>query len=113
KEPYTLNYDPPGIIYEDKSKKKRPMRVDEIYKFCDGTLQSDCNILRGRLLNFKFGYNKDMPLREWTTKDKKCTGIMLNKFNDLLFKRRVLRSLKVLVGGRKTETDKRMLQRTI
>nr|GEW91364.1 hypothetical protein [Tanacetum cinerariifolium] len=38
KEPYTPNNDPPGIIYEDKSKKKRLMRVDEIHKFCDKTL---------------------------------------------------------------------------
>ncbi|GJT06585.1 hypothetical protein Tco_0841047 [Tanacetum coccineum] len=38
KEPYTLNFDPHGVIYEDKSKKKRLMRVDEIHKFCDGTL---------------------------------------------------------------------------
>ncbi|GJV37188.1 hypothetical protein Tco_1409665 [Tanacetum coccineum] len=90
KEPYTPNYDLPGIIYEYKSKKKRLM-----------------------LLNFKFGYNKDIPLREWTTKDKKRIGIMLNKIDDKLFKRGVLRSLEVLVGGRKTEMDKRLLQRTI
>ncbi|GJW86292.1 hypothetical protein Tco_0161632 [Tanacetum coccineum] len=109
KEPYTPNYDPPKIIYEDKSKKKRLMRVDVIHKFSDGTLQYVCKILRNRLLNFKFGYNKDTPLREWTTKDKKCTGIMLNKIDDMLFKRRVLRSLEVLVGGRKIETDKRLL----
>ncbi|GKB60003.1 hypothetical protein Tco_0916189 [Tanacetum coccineum] len=64
KEPYTLNFDPPGIIYEDKSKKKRIMRIDEIHKFCDGTLQSVCNILRERLLNFKFSYNKGMPSKE-------------------------------------------------
>nr|GEU33440.1 retrotransposon protein, putative, unclassified [Tanacetum cinerariifolium] len=94
---------------EDKSKKKRLMRVDEIHKFCDGTLQSVRNILRERLLNFKFGYNKDMPLREWTTKDKRRTCIMLNKIDDLLFKRRVLVSLEVLVGGRKIKTDKRLL----
>ncbi|GKA31094.1 hypothetical protein Tco_0717399 [Tanacetum coccineum] len=54
----------------------------------------------------------DMLLREWTTKDKKCIGIMLNKIDDLLFKIRVLRSLEVLVGGRKIEMDKRLLQRT-
>ncbi|GKC24435.1 hypothetical protein Tco_1026585 [Tanacetum coccineum] len=40
KEPYTPNYDPPGIIYEDKRKKKRLMRADEIHKFYDGTLIS-------------------------------------------------------------------------
>ncbi|GJW47544.1 hypothetical protein Tco_0079190 [Tanacetum coccineum] len=90
KEPYTPNYDLPRIIYEYKSKKKRLMP-----------------------LNFKFGYNKDMHLREWTTKDKKRIGIMLNKIDDKLFKRGVLRSLEVLVGGRKTEMDKRLLQRTI
>nr|GEZ84374.1 RNA-directed DNA polymerase, eukaryota, reverse transcriptase zinc-binding domain protein [Tanacetum cinerariifolium] len=38
KEPYTPNYDPPGIIYEGKSKNKRLMRLDEIHKFYDGTL---------------------------------------------------------------------------
>ncbi|GJX34892.1 hypothetical protein Tco_0246449 [Tanacetum coccineum] len=64
KEPYTPNYNPPKIIYEDKSKKKRLMHVDEIHKFSDGTLQYVCKILRNRLLNFKFGYNKDTPLRE-------------------------------------------------
>ncbi|GJV54465.1 hypothetical protein Tco_1450206 [Tanacetum coccineum] len=106
KEPYTPKYDPPGVIYKDKSKKKRAMRVDEIHKFCDGTLQSVLKIFRKRLLNFKFVYNKDMPLREWTVKDKRRTGIMRNKIDDQLFKRRVLRSLEVLVGGRKTKTDK-------
>ncbi|GKA22982.1 hypothetical protein Tco_0708944 [Tanacetum coccineum] len=107
KEPYTLNFDPPGVIYEDICKKKRLMRVDEIHKFCDKTLQSVRNTLHERLLNFKFGYNKDMPSREWTSKDKRHIGIMVNKIDDRLFKRRILRSLKVLVGRRKTEMDKR------
>ncbi|GJR84119.1 hypothetical protein Tco_0154904 [Tanacetum coccineum] len=97
KEPYIPNFDPLGVIYEDKSKKKRLMCVDEIHKFCDETLQSVCNILREGLLNFKFSYNKGMPLREWTTKDKRHKRIMENKIDDLLFKRRVLRSLEVLV----------------
>ncbi|GJS56741.1 hypothetical protein Tco_0651525 [Tanacetum coccineum] len=61
KEPYTPNYDPPGFIYKDKSKKKRLMRLNEIHKFCDETLQSVRKIIRERLLNFKFGYNKAMP----------------------------------------------------
>ncbi|GJV75179.1 hypothetical protein Tco_1506763 [Tanacetum coccineum] len=112
-EPYTPNYDLPGIIFEDKSKKKRLMRLDEIHKFCDRTLQSVRKILRERLLNFKFGYNKAIPLREWIEKHKRRTGIMVNKIDDLLLKRRILRSLEVLVGGRKTETDKRLLQSTV
>ncbi|GJU10712.1 hypothetical protein Tco_1133108 [Tanacetum coccineum] len=68
-------------VYEDKSKMKRLMRVDEIHKFCDGTLQSVRNILRERLPNFRFDYNKGMSSREWTSKDKRCTSIMLNKIN--------------------------------
>ncbi|GJR25731.1 hypothetical protein Tco_1101963 [Tanacetum coccineum] len=87
-------------------KKKLLMRADEFHKFCDGTLESVHNILRERLLNFKFGYNKGRPLREWTSKDKKRACIMVNKIDDLLCKRRILRSLEVLVGGRKTEMDK-------
>ncbi|GKE57168.1 hypothetical protein Tco_1496353 [Tanacetum coccineum] len=113
KGPYTPNYDPLGIINEEKRKKKRLMRVDEIHKFCDGTLQLVRKILHERLLNFKFGYNKGMPLREWTEKDKRRTGIMVNKIDDLLFKRRIMRSLAVMVGGRKTETDKQLLKRIV
>ncbi|GKC52530.1 hypothetical protein Tco_1075275 [Tanacetum coccineum] len=112
KELYTPTFDPPGVIYENKSKKKRLMRVDEVHKFCDGTLLSVRNILHQRLQNFKLGYNKDMTTREWTENDKRRTRIILNKIDDHLFKRRIMRSLKVLVGGRKTETEKRLLQRT-
>ncbi|GJV85783.1 hypothetical protein Tco_1525681 [Tanacetum coccineum] len=53
-----------------------------------------------------------MPSREWIAKDKRRTRIMVNKIDDLLFKRRVMRSLEVMVGGRKTETDKRLPQWT-
>ncbi|GKA80370.1 hypothetical protein Tco_0786966 [Tanacetum coccineum] len=88
------------------------MRVDEIHKFCDDTLQFVHNINRQRLQNFRLGYNNDMPSRQWTNKDKRRTCIMLNKIDDQLLKRRIMRSLEVLVGGRKTETDKRLLQRT-
>ncbi|GJV40299.1 testis-expressed sequence 2 protein [Tanacetum coccineum] len=88
------------------------MRVDEIHKFCDGTLQFVHNINRQRLQNFRLGYNNDMPSRQWTNKDKRRTCIMLNKIDDQLLKRRIMRSLEVLVGGRKIETNKRLLQRT-
>ncbi|GJV45320.1 hypothetical protein Tco_1429856 [Tanacetum coccineum] len=97
-----------GVIYEDKKKQKRLMQVDELYKFSDGTLQSVHKILLHRFKNFRLGYNpkSDMPLREWTDKDKRRTRIMLKKIDDLLLKRRILRSLEVLVGGRKIEMDK-------
>ncbi|GJY53908.1 hypothetical protein Tco_0445572 [Tanacetum coccineum] len=36
--PYTAYKNPQGIIYQDKLKKNRLIRSDELYKFCDGTL---------------------------------------------------------------------------
>nr|GEW51603.1 hypothetical protein [Tanacetum cinerariifolium] len=38
--PYTAYKNPQGIIYQDKFKRKRLMRSDELYKFFDGTLSS-------------------------------------------------------------------------
>ncbi|GJV51671.1 hypothetical protein Tco_1447412 [Tanacetum coccineum] len=72
----------------------------------DGDMIVDFVTALKMLLNFKFGYNKDIPLRKWTPKDEKQTGIMVNKIDDRLFKRWILRSLEVLVGGRKTKKDK-------
>ncbi|GJX47349.1 hypothetical protein Tco_0272539 [Tanacetum coccineum] len=64
------------VIYKDKKKQKRLMRVDELYKFYDGTLQSVHKTLLHRLENFRLGYNlnSDMLRKEWTEKDHRiCT----------------------------------------
>ncbi|GJU27122.1 hypothetical protein Tco_1165743 [Tanacetum coccineum] len=68
-----------------------------------------------RLKNFRlrYNYNSDMPRKEWTKKDQKRTRYVLRKIDDQLLKRKIIRGLEVLVGGRSTETDKRLLQRTI
>ncbi|GJZ11455.1 hypothetical protein Tco_0546214 [Tanacetum coccineum] len=52
KELYTLSFNPPGIINEDLNKQKRVMRVDELYKFSDGTLKTVRDELHHRLINF-------------------------------------------------------------
>nr|GEX60399.1 hypothetical protein [Tanacetum cinerariifolium] len=69
KEPYTTSYDPKGVVYLNEKKRLRLMRADELYKFSDGTLKFIHEILHCRLLNFKLGYNKDMPKRKLTEKD--------------------------------------------
>nr|GEW42042.1 hypothetical protein [Tanacetum cinerariifolium] len=38
KELYNQSFDPPGVVYEDSSNRKRLMRADELYKFSHGTL---------------------------------------------------------------------------
>ncbi|GJR92855.1 hypothetical protein Tco_0265029 [Tanacetum coccineum] len=42
---YTAYKNPQGIIYQDKFKRNRLMRSDELYKFCDGTLTSIRRVL--------------------------------------------------------------------
>ncbi|GKE71559.1 hypothetical protein Tco_1529631 [Tanacetum coccineum] len=112
KEPYTTRSDPKGVVYEDKSKRKRLMRDDELYKFYNGTLKSVRNILYERVQNFKVGYNKGMPRRKWTIKDQNQSHIMVNLIDNQLRERRIIESLEGLVGARKVETC-RLLRRTI
>ncbi|GKB14425.1 hypothetical protein Tco_0848348 [Tanacetum coccineum] len=38
KEAYSAYSNPRGFIYQNKDKKNRLMRIDELHKFCDGTL---------------------------------------------------------------------------
>ncbi|GJS74221.1 hypothetical protein Tco_0707062, partial [Tanacetum coccineum] len=113
KELYMLKFDPKGVIYEDKQNHKRLMRDDELYMFSDGTLTSVRKTLHYRLMNFWIGYNDDMPKRKWTKKDQFRSNIMVNMIDKQLLERRIMRSLEVLVGGSKTETDRRLLQRTV
>ncbi|GJW88422.1 hypothetical protein Tco_0163762 [Tanacetum coccineum] len=88
------------------------MRAHGLHKFCDRMLNSVRVILHERLQNFKLGYNKGMPKRKWYDKDQNWTDIMVKLIDKQLLKRRIMRSLEGLVGGRKVKTDYRLLQRT-
>ncbi|GKC76867.1 hypothetical protein Tco_1127641 [Tanacetum coccineum] len=90
-------------------------RVEDVQLGVERTLQSVYKTLLHGLKNSRLEYNRNsnMLRREWTEKDPKRTGYVLRKINDQLLKRRIMRSLEVLVGGRKTETDIRLLQRTV
>ncbi|GKD74171.1 hypothetical protein Tco_1332453, partial [Tanacetum coccineum] len=105
--------EPQGVIYEDKLKRKRLMRTDELYKFSDGTLTSVRDTLHHMLMNLGLGYNKAMKRRKWTATDQKRTRIMIKDINQRLLERRIMRSLEKFVGGTDYETDYRLLQRTI
>ncbi|GKC89959.1 hypothetical protein Tco_1150608, partial [Tanacetum coccineum] len=77
KELYTTHSKPQGVIYEDKLKRKRLMRNDELYKFIDGTLDSVHKTLQQRLTNFRLGYNNAIKRRLWTKTDQKRNHIMI------------------------------------
>nr|GFB55452.1 hypothetical protein [Tanacetum cinerariifolium] len=49
REAYTAYSNPRGFIYQNKDKKNRLMRIDELYKFSDGTLNDVRNALDDNL----------------------------------------------------------------
>ncbi|GKF73489.1 hypothetical protein Tco_0219821, partial [Tanacetum coccineum] len=110
---YTTLSNPQGVIYEDKLKRKRFMRADELHKFSDGTLISVRDTLDQMLHELHLGYNKTMRRRLWTRLDQQRTRIMIKAINQKLLDRRIMRSLEKFVGGRDYGEDLRLLQRTI
>ncbi|GJR61843.1 hypothetical protein Tco_1504005 [Tanacetum coccineum] len=55
---YTTILEHQGVIYEDKLKRRRLMRTEELYKFNDGTLTSIRDTLHQMLMNLSLRYNK-------------------------------------------------------
>nr|GEX72790.1 hypothetical protein [Tanacetum cinerariifolium] len=56
REVYTAHSNPRGFIYQNKDKKNRLMRIDELYKFSDGTLNVVRNALDDRLKGIRMQY---------------------------------------------------------
>nr|GEX67088.1 hypothetical protein [Tanacetum cinerariifolium] len=56
KEAYTAYSNPRGFIYQNKDKKNRLMRIDELHKFSDGTLNDVCTALNDRLKGIRMQY---------------------------------------------------------
>nr|GFA92213.1 hypothetical protein [Tanacetum cinerariifolium] len=56
REAYTAHSKPRGFIYQNKDKKNRLMRIDELHKFSDGTLNDVRNTLDDRLKGIRMQY---------------------------------------------------------
>ncbi|GJZ88726.1 hypothetical protein Tco_0660508 [Tanacetum coccineum] len=72
--PYTAYNNPQGIIYEDKYKRNRLMRTDELYMFSDRTLTSVRTVLHDIASNLRMDY---LPKRTWSSLDRKRSRIMI------------------------------------
>ncbi|GJV31697.1 hypothetical protein Tco_1392097 [Tanacetum coccineum] len=59
KEPYTIFYEPRGVVYLNKDNKKYLIRADEVYRFGDGTLKKAHDRLDYMLHNFELGYTEE------------------------------------------------------
>nr|GEW15234.1 hypothetical protein [Tanacetum cinerariifolium] len=110
KEAYTAYSNPRGFIYQNKDKKNRLMRIDELHKFSDGTLTDVLTALDDRLKGIRMRY---LPQTIWRKSDKDRAAAMIQDIDKRLKTRRIMMRLERFVGGRLYEGDFRMLQRTI
>nr|GEX37686.1 hypothetical protein [Tanacetum cinerariifolium] len=99
-----------GFIYQNKDKQNRLMRIDELHKFCDGTLNDVWTTLDDRLKGIRMKY---LPQTIWRRSDKEREAVMIQSIDKQLKTRRIMRSLEKFVRGRLYEGDFRMLQQTI
>nr|GEW20552.1 hypothetical protein [Tanacetum cinerariifolium] len=110
KEAYTAYSNLLGFIYQNKDKKKRLLRIDELHKFSDGTLTDVRTALDDRLKGIRMQY---LPQSIWRKSDKDRAAAMIQAIDKRLKTRRIIRSLERFVGGRLYDGDFRMLQGTI
>ncbi|GJY62615.1 hypothetical protein Tco_0464075, partial [Tanacetum coccineum] len=82
---YTAFNDPPCIIYQDRLKRNRLMRLDELYKFCDGSLTDVRSVLDDIAKNRRMEY---LPKRDWSRLDRQRSRIKIKKIDELMFERR-------------------------
>nr|GFA21671.1 putative reverse transcriptase, RNA-dependent DNA polymerase [Tanacetum cinerariifolium] len=99
-----------GFIYQNKDKKNILMRIDELHKFSDGTLNDVRNALDDCLKGIRM---QCLPSTIWRKGDKDRAAAMIQAIEKMMKTRRIMRSLEKFVGGRLYEGDLRMLQRTI
>ncbi|GJQ97580.1 hypothetical protein Tco_0008719 [Tanacetum coccineum] len=92
---YTPYSDPRGFIYENKDKKNRLMRIDELHKFSDGTLDDVRTALNDRLKGIRMEY---LPQTFWSQRDKANARAMIQAIDKRLKTRRIMRSLERFVG---------------
>nr|GEZ15565.1 hypothetical protein [Tanacetum cinerariifolium] len=89
-EAYTAYSNPKGFIYQNKDKKNILMRIDELHKFSDGTLNDVRNALDDRLKGIKMQY---LPTTIWRKGDKDRAAAMIQAIDKMLKTRRIMRSL--------------------
>nr|GEX29669.1 uncharacterized mitochondrial protein AtMg00810-like [Tanacetum cinerariifolium] len=89
-EAYNSYSNPRGFIYQNKDKKNRLMRIDELHKFSDGTLNDVRNALDDRLKGIRMQY---LPTTIRRRGDKDRVVAMVQAFDKMLKARRIMRSL--------------------
>nr|GFB22938.1 hypothetical protein [Tanacetum cinerariifolium] len=94
REAYTAYSNPRGFIYQNKDKKNRLMRIDELHKFSDGTLNDVRKALDDRMKGIRMQY---LPSTIWRKGDKDRAAAMIQAIEKMLKTRRIMRSLEKFV----------------
>nr|GFA15087.1 hypothetical protein [Tanacetum cinerariifolium] len=113
KHDYIVIESPRAVIFRDKYRVQMMMRVNEIHKFNDGTLQQIDEALDYRVKEFRINrLNPGLNTRFWTRKDvDRCNAFMF-VIQRRLRTLRIFCNLESFVGGRVREGDYRLLRRT-
>ncbi|GKC36136.1 putative nucleotidyltransferase, ribonuclease H [Tanacetum coccineum] len=109
REAYSAYSNPRGFIYQNKYKKNILMRIDELHKFSDGTLNDVRTALDDRLKGIRM---KHLPQTIWRQSDRDKARAMIHAIDKQLKTRRIMLSLEKFVGGRPYEGDFWLLQWT-
>nr|GEU63813.1 hypothetical protein [Tanacetum cinerariifolium] len=80
-EAYTAYYNPRGFIYQNKDKQNRLMRIDELHKFSDGTLNDVRTALDDRLKGIRMKY---LSQTIWKRSDKERAAAMIQAIDKQL-----------------------------
>nr|GEW93962.1 hypothetical protein [Tanacetum cinerariifolium] len=107
---YSVYPNPRGFIYQNKDKKNKLIRIDELYKFSDGTLNDVRTVLDDILNRIRIKY---LPQTYWRNVDKERAGAMIQAIDKQLKNRKIMRNLEKFVGGRPYEREFQLLERTI
>ncbi|GJX51691.1 hypothetical protein Tco_0278536 [Tanacetum coccineum] len=91
REAYTAYSNPRGFIYQNKDKKNRLMRIDELHKFSDGTLNDVRTALNDHLKGIRIEISIDIWCK--VTKDKAGEdNIIYSQLDDARHDRALLRA---------------------
>nr|GEV33722.1 hypothetical protein [Tanacetum cinerariifolium] len=94
---YTAYSNPIGFIYQNKDKQNRLMRIDELHKFSNDTLNDVRTALDDRLKGIQMQY---LPQTIWRQSDKDRAATMIQAIDKQLKTRRIVRSLEKFVDTR-------------
>ncbi|GJW17918.1 hypothetical protein Tco_0025354 [Tanacetum coccineum] len=87
KEAYPAYSNPRDFIYQNKDKKNKLMRIDELHKFSDNTLNDVRTALDDRLKGIRMKY---LPQTIWRQSDRDKAGAMIQAIDEQLKTRRIM-----------------------